>query len=45
MFDMFFAGSLQVIDILLPIGLILLFSKLLGIGAKKIGLPQVAAIL
>ena len=45
MFNMFMAGSLSVIDILLPIGLILLFSKLLGIGAKKIGLPQVAAML
>ena len=45
MFNTFMAGSLSVIDILLPIGLILLFSKLLGIGAKKIGLPQVAAML
>ena len=45
MFNIFLAGSLSVIDILLPIGLILLFSKLLGIGAKKIGLPQVAAML
>ena len=45
MFTTFFAGSLSVIDILLPIGLILLFSKLLGVGAKKIGLPQVAAML
>ncbi len=45
MFNYILAGSLSVIDILLPIGLILLFSKLLGIGAKKIGLPQVAAML
>ncbi len=45
MVSVFLAGSLSVIDILLPIGLILLFSKLLGIGAKKIGLPQVAAML
>ena len=45
MFNSFLAGSLSVIDILLPIGLILIISKLLGIGAKKIGLPQVAAML
>ena len=45
MFNSFLAGSLYVIDILLPIGLILIISKLLGIGAKKIGLPQVAAML
>ena len=45
MFNIFMAGSLSVIDILLPIGLILIISKVFGIGAKKIGLPQVAAML
>ena len=33
MFNSFLAGSLSVIDILLPIGLILIISKLLGIDA------------
>ena len=42
---LFLANNLSVIDILLPIGLILLISKMLGVFAKKVGLPQVAAML
>lgn len=36
---------MEVFEILLPIGLILLLSKLLGIGAKHIGLPAVIGML
>ena len=38
-------SSIKVVDILIFLALILGMSKLLGLGAKKIGLPQVVALL
>lgn len=42
---MFLIEGIQVFEVLLPLALILVLSKLLSIGARKIGLPQVIGML
>ncbi|MDE5566066.1 MAG: cation:proton antiporter, partial [Anaeroplasmataceae bacterium] len=44
---MFFevSGGIEVFEVLLPLALILFLSKLLSIGCRKIGLPQVVGML
>ena len=39
------SSSFKVVDILIFLALILGMSKLMGLGAKKVGLPQVVALL
>ena len=42
---MFFEASPEVVLLLLPLALIMILSKLLSLGAKKIGMPQVIGLL
>lgn len=42
---MFLMDAIQVFEVLLPLALILVLSKLLSIGARRIGLPQVIGML
>lgn len=42
---MFLTETIHVFEVLLPLALILVLSKLLSIGARKIGLPQVIGML
>ncbi|MCR5231370.1 MAG: cation:proton antiporter [Acholeplasmatales bacterium] len=42
---MFLIDGIQIFEVLLPLALILVVSKLLSIGARKIGLPQVIGML
>ena len=44
-FIMFLESNPEVILLLLPLALIMILSKLLSLGAKKIGLPQVIGLL
>ncbi len=45
MINTLFATTIQAFEILFPVGIILLLAKLLGVFAKKIGLPQAVAML
>ena len=42
---MFLMEGFQVFEVLFPLALILVLSKLLSIGARKIGLPQVIGMI